>query len=124
MRWVSKSAVYAAALILMGRPGVLLAAAPPPTFGKVTIPRVSSPPRLEAFLQMRPSPAWKGKMARSTDSSNAPPATATGLATHRSLPGYDARIFTGHSFASTKNRERFALDLARREEMFDDEMSK
>ena len=53
----------AAAAIVIGFPGILLAA-PPPSFGQVTIPRVGSPPQLEEFVQMKPSPAWEAKLAR------------------------------------------------------------
>src|SRR5262245_66392667 len=41
-----------------------LFAAPEPTFGRITIPRVSRPPVLEDFLEMKPSPAWDGKLAK------------------------------------------------------------
>ena len=35
-----------------------------PAFVNIRIPRVSSPPRLEDFLGMEPSPAWKNKLAK------------------------------------------------------------
>ncbi len=49
-------------LILCGLPSLVFAA--PITFGQVTIPRVSTPPVLEEFLEMKPSPAWEGKLAK------------------------------------------------------------
>src|ERR1700704_1257611 len=52
-----------AAAILIGLPPTLYAA-PQPTFAQITIPRVSSPPRLEDFLQMKPDPAWEGKLVK------------------------------------------------------------
>jgi len=42
---------------------VSLVAAGPPNFGKIAIPRVSSPPPIEAFLDMKPSPLWQDKLA-------------------------------------------------------------
>ena len=61
MRWMGKSVGRAVLIIVMSLPRLLLAA--PPAFGQVTIPRVSTPPRLYAFRQLKPTPAWHGKMA-------------------------------------------------------------
>ena len=61
MRWI-ETALCGAAAILMASPGLLRAT--PPTFGQVNIRRVTSPPPLEEFLQMKPSPAWEGKLAK------------------------------------------------------------
>ena len=63
MRWMGKSVGCAVLIIVMSLPRLLLAA--PPAFGQVTIPRVSTPPRLEDFLHMKPTPAWDGQMANS-----------------------------------------------------------
>ena len=62
MRWIAK-ALCGATAIVMVLPGLLLAT-PPPTFGQVNIRRVTSPPPLEDFLQMKPSPTWEGKLAK------------------------------------------------------------
>lgn len=52
--------LLAAALVCAGGP--LLAS--DTQFGKVTIPRVPRPPRLEEFLEMRPAPHWQEKLAK------------------------------------------------------------
>src|SRR3954453_12605991 len=36
----------------------------PINFAQVTIPRVSTPPVLEEFFEMKPGPAWEGKLAK------------------------------------------------------------
>jgi hypothetical protein len=38
--------------------------AAPPNFGQITLPRISRAPNLEEFLEMKPSPAWQGKLAK------------------------------------------------------------
>jgi len=43
-------------------PSLLFAA--PITFGQVTIPRIATAPALEEFIDMKPSPAWKGKAGK------------------------------------------------------------
>jgi len=60
--WIG-TALYGAAAVVLAWPGLLLAASPP-TFGQVNIRRVSTPPPLEDFLQMKPSPAWEGRLAK------------------------------------------------------------
>ncbi len=62
MRWIARALCGAAAIVLT-LPGLLLAT-PPPTFSRVNIRRVTSPPPLEDFLPMQPSPAWEGKLAK------------------------------------------------------------
>jgi hypothetical protein len=63
VRRVRQHFCYGAAVIAVCFPAILVAA-PLPNFGRVTIPRVSSVPQLEDFLEMRPSPAWNGKLAK------------------------------------------------------------
>jgi hypothetical protein len=44
--------------------GEAVFAAAPPNFAQLTIPRVSSPPQLEDFLDMTPGAAWEGKLVK------------------------------------------------------------
>ncbi len=121
MRWVWLGLFGAAAAIFPGLPGALFAA-PPPTFGHVTIPRVSSPPRLEDFLQMKPSPAWQGKMARIdkfielTPSDGEPVSQRT-----EAYLGYDSKNLYAVFICFDSQPKRIRAHLARREEIFDDD---
>jgi hypothetical protein len=111
----------AAAVIVMCLPSVLLAA-PPPTFGKVTIPRVSSPPRLEDFLEMKPSPAWQDKMARidqfvqRTPSDGEPVTQRT-----EAYLGYDDKNLYVIFICFDNEPHKVRAYLSRREEVFDDD---
>ena len=122
MDWVGKSMrCAAAAVIVMCLPSVLLAA-PPPTFGKVTIPRVSSPPRLEDFLEMKPSPAWQDKMARidqfvqRTPSDGEPVTQRT-----EAYLGYDDKNLYVIFICFDNEPHKVRAYLSRREEVFDDD---
>ena len=105
----------------MALPG-LLGAAPPPTFGQVNIRRVSSPPQLEDFLQMKPSPAWEGKLAKVDRFIQRTPSDGE-PATHRTEAylGYDDKnlyvIFICFDHEPQKVRAR----LSHREDVFDDD---
>ena len=100
----------------------LLVASPPPTFGQVHIPRVPSPPPLEEFLRMKPSPAWEGKMAKvdrfiqRTPSDGEPTTHPTAA-----YLGYDDKnlyvIFVCFDNEPQKVRAR----LSHREDVFDDD---
>ena len=120
MRWIG-TALCGAAVIVMVLPS-LLVASPPPTFGQVHIPRVPSPPPLEEFLRMKPSPAWEGKMAKvdrfiqRTPSDGEPTTHPTAA-----YLGYDDKnlyvIFVCFDNEPQKVRAR----LSHREDVFDDD---
>jgi Domain of unknown function (DUF5916)/Carbohydrate family 9 binding domain-like len=111
----------AGAAILMGFPATL-SAAPQPSFGQINIPRVTSPPRLEDFLQMKPDPAWEGKLVKvdhfiqRVPSDGEPASQRT-----EAYLGYDDKnlyaIFVCFDTEPRKIRAR----LSRREDVFDDD---
>src|ERR1700730_665710 len=121
VHWAGKGLCCTVAAIVMGLPDLLLAA-PPPTFGQVNIQRVTNPPPLEDFLQMKPSPAWEGKMAKvdrfiqRTPSDGEPASQRT-----EAYLGYDDKnlyvIFVCFDRAPQKIRAR----LSHREDVFDDD---
>src|SRR5437763_16953334 len=92
------------------------------TFGRIHIPRVSTPPHIEEFLTMEPSPAWQGKLAKAEQFRQRIPSDGA-LITEKTevYLGYDSKnlyaIFTCFDHEPQKVRAR----LSRREDVFDDD---
>jgi hypothetical protein len=118
-----KRLCYAAAalVVAMGLSSPLLATSPP-AFGQVTIPRVSSPPPLEEFLEMKPSPAWEGKLAKidrfiqRTPSDGEPVSQRT-----EAYLGYDDKNLYAIFICFDNEPKKIRARLSRREDVFDDD---
>ena len=111
----------AAAIALLSLTGALFAA-PPPTFGQITIPRVSSPPQLEDFLQMKPSPSWEGKLVKvdrfiqRVPSDGEPVSQPT-----EAYLGYDDKNLYAMFICFDREPQKIRARLSRREDVFDDD---
>ena len=123
MHRTGKRLCYAAAalVVAMGLSSPLLATSPP-AFGQVTIPRVSSPPPLEEFLEMKPSPAWEGKLAKidrfiqRTPSDGEPVSQRT-----EAYLGYDDKNLYAIFICFDNEPKKIRARLSRREDVFDDD---
>jgi hypothetical protein len=120
VRWIG-TALCGAAAIAMALPGLLLAT-PPPTFGQVKIRRVTNPPPLEEFLQMKPSPAWEGKLAKVDRFIQRTPSDAE-PATHRTEAylGYDDKNLYVIFICFDSEPQKVRARLSHREDVFDDD---
>jgi hypothetical protein len=120
LRWIAK-ALCGAAAIVMVLPGLLLAT-PPPTFGQVNIRRVASPPPLEDFLQMKPSPTWEGKLAKVERFIQRTPSDGEPT-THRTEAylGYDDKNLYVIFICFDSEPQKVRARLSHREDVFDDD---
>ncbi len=120
MRWIG-TVLCGTAAIVMAVPELLLAA-PPPTFGQVNIRRVSSPPSLEDFLQMKPGPAWEGKLAKVDRFIQRTPSDGEPT-THRTEAylGYDDKNLYVIFVCFDSEPEKVRARLSHREDVFDDD---
>ncbi len=120
MRGIGK-ALCGAAAIVMALPGLLLAT-PPPSFGQVNIQRVTSPPPLEDFLQMKPSPAWEGKLAKVDRFIQRTPSDGEPT-THRTEAylGYDEKDLYVIFICFDSEPQKIRARLSHREDVFDDD---
>ncbi len=122
MQSVGRCLCYAAAVVILFLPGALVVAAPPPTFGQVTIPRISSSPQLEDFLAMKPSPAWGGKLAKidhfiqRIPSDGEPASQRT-----EAYLGYDEKNLYAVFICFDSDPQKVRARLSRREDIFDDD---
>ena len=121
MLGVRRNIAYVAAVVAVVLQGAVFAA-PPPTFGQVTIPRVKSPPPLEDFLEMKPSPAWDGKLARidhfiqRIPSDGEPASQRT-----EAYLGYDDKNLYAIFICFDSDPQKVRARLSRREDIFDDD---
>ena len=98
------------------------ASPPPANFGRIRIPRVSTPPPIEAFLDMKPSPAWEGKLAKADHFIQRIPSDGEPVSeVTEAYLGYDNKnlyaIFICFDHEPAKLRAR----LSRREDLIDDD---
>src|SRR5436190_7998606 len=117
----SKSWLVAAVWIALGVPGLALGS-PDGNFGTLAIPRIERAPTLEDFLDMKPDPAFAGKLAtvsgliQRIPNDGAPSTQRTDV-----YLGYDSKnlyaIFVAFDTEPSKIRAR----LSRREDIFDDD---
>src|SRR5215467_7801746 len=88
----------------------------------IRIPRVSSPPRLEDFLTMEPSPEWKDKLVKvdrftqRIPSDGAPVSQKT-----EAYLGYDQKNLYAIFVCFDSEPEKLRARLSRREDIFDDD---
>jgi len=96
--------------------------AAPPNFGRILIPRVSTPPTLEQFLDMQPSPAWRGKLAKvdrfiqRVPSDGQPVSQVT-----EAYLGYDNKNLYVIFICFDNQPQKIRARLSRREDIFDDD---
>jgi hypothetical protein len=110
----------AVATLVLGAPA--LAAAPPPNFGQITIPRVSSPPTLEDFSDMQPSPAWAGKLVKVDRFIQRIPSDGEPVSQRtEAYLGYDDKNLYVIFICFDQERQKVRARLSRREDVFDDD---
>jgi len=91
-------------------------------FGKIRIPRVDIPPRIEEFLAMEPSPAWKGKLAKAEQFRQRIPSDGAPVSERTEVYlGYDARNLYAIYICFDREPQRLRARLSRREDLFDDD---
>lgn len=112
----------AALIALLVAAAPRLNGAPPPTFGKLRIPRVSSPPPIEAYLEMAPSPAWAGRLAQVERFVQRVPhdGEAVSQPTQAYL-GYDDKNLYAIFICEDREPEKVRARLSRREDIWDDD---
>jgi len=91
-------------------------------FGKIRIPRVNTPPRIEEFLSMEPSPAWKGKLAKAEQFRQRIPSDGAPVSERTEVYlGYDAKNLYAIYICFDREPQRLRARLSRREDLFDDD---
>ncbi len=120
MRWIG-TALCGAAAMVMALPELVFAI-PPPTFGQVNIRRITSPPPLEEFLQMKPSPAWEGRLAKVDRFTQRTPSDGEPT-THRTEAylGYDDKNLYVIFICFDSQPQKVRARLSHREDVFDDD---
>ena len=120
MGWVNQS-LWCAVTIVSTLVGPVWAV-PPPTLAQVTIPRVSSNPQLEDFLEMKPSPAWDGKLAKIDRFTQRTPSDGQPVS-QRTLAylGYDDKNLYAIFICFDNEPKKIRARLSRREDVFDDD---
>ena len=92
------------------------------TFGQIRIPRVSTPPRIEEFLDMEPSPAWKDKLAKAEQFHQRVPSDGALISERTEVYlGYDAKNLYAIYICFDSEPHRVRARLSRREDVFDDD---
>ena len=118
--WVKQS-LWCAVAIISTRLGPIYAAAPP-TLGRITIPRVSSPPQLEDFLDMKPSPAWEDKLAKIDRFTQRTPSDGQPVSQRtEAYLGYDDKNLYAIFICFDSEPGKIRARLSRREDVFDDD---
>ncbi|HEY6185697.1 MAG TPA: DUF5916 domain-containing protein [Terriglobales bacterium] len=95
----------------------------PITFGQVNIPRVATAPVLEEFLDMKPSPAWEGKLAKIDRFLQRTPSDGE-LASQRTEAylGYDSKNLYAIFICFDNEPSKVRARLSKREDIFDDDI--
>jgi hypothetical protein len=102
--------------------GEVAFAAPQPNFAHLTIPRVSSPPQLEDFLDMKPAPKWQGKLAKIDNFIQRTPSDGEPVSQRtEAYLGYDDKNLYVIYVCFDSEPHGIRAHLARREEIFDDD---
>jgi hypothetical protein len=118
--WVKQS-LWCAVAIISTLLGPIYAAAPP-TLGRITIPRVSSPPQLEDFLDMKPSPAWEDKLAKIDRFTQRTPSDGQPVSQRtEAYLGYDDKNLYAIFICFDSEPGKIRARLSRREDVFDDD---
>ena len=120
VNWVKQS-LWCAVAIISTLLGPIYAAAPP-TLGRITIPRVSSPPQLEDFLEMKPSPAWEDKLAKIDRFTQRTPSDGQPVSQRtEAYLGYDDKNLYAIFICFDSEPGKIRARLSRREDVFDDD---
>lgn len=91
-------------------------------FGKIRIPRVDTPPRIEDFLNMEPSPAWQGKLAKAEQFRQRIPSDGAPVSERTEVYfGYDTKNLYAIYICFDREPQRLRARLSRREDVFDDD---
>ena len=91
-------------------------------FGSIRLPRVNTPPRIEEFLNMEPSPAWKDKLARAEQFHQRIPSDGAPVSERTEVYlGYDAKNLYAIFICFDSEPQRLRARLSRREDIFDDD---
>jgi hypothetical protein len=91
-------------------------------FGGIRIPRVNTPPHVEEFLNMEPSAAWKGKLAKAEQFHQRVPSDGAPVSERTEVYfGYDAKNLYAIYICFDSEPERLRARLSRREDVFDDD---
>ena len=93
-----------------------------PEFTSIHIPRVASPPKVEDFLTMEPSPAWQGKLAKVQGFRQRVPSDGAAV-TERTEAyfGYDDRNLYAIFVCFDRDPQQVRARMSRREDVFDDD---
>jgi hypothetical protein len=107
---------------------LLLVFAVPPLFAKspefrsIQIPRVGSPPRLEEFLNMEPSPRWQGKLAKVDQLTQRVPSDGAPVSQRTEIYlGYDDKNLYSIFVCFDSQPQKIRARLSRRDDIFDDD---
>ena len=93
-----------------------------PDFGNIHIPRVNQPPRLEDFLNMEPSSAWKGKLAKAEQFRQRVPSDGMPVSEKTEVYlGYDDKNLYVIFICFDREPQQVRARLSRREDLFDDD---
>lgn len=93
-----------------------------PSFGKIHIPRVDAPPRIEDFLSMEPSPAWQGKLAKAEQFLQRDPSDGAPVSERTEVYlGYDDKNLYAIYVCFDREPQQVRARLSRREDIFDDD---
>ena len=114
--------IFAVTLVEVCLAPLRLAGAPGPNFGTITIPRVLRPPQLEEFLDMKPSPAWQGKLAKITGFTQRIPndGQPSSQRTETYL-GYDDKNLYAIFVCFDTEPKKLRARLSRRDDVIDDD---
>jgi hypothetical protein len=112
-------------LLVCALPRLFLAQTPlsqTPEFGTVHIPRVASPPRLEDFLTMEPTPAWKDKLAMVEGLRQRVPTDGAPISQRTEVYlGYDDKNLYAIFVCFDSEPRKIRARLSRREDVLDDD---
>ena len=93
-----------------------------PEFRSIQIPRVSSPPRLEEFLNMEPPPRWKDKLAKVDQLTQRIPSDGAPVSQRTEIYlGYDDKNFYVIFVCFDSEPQKIRARLSRRDDIFDDD---
>ena len=96
--------------------------AAPPNFGQIRIPRVSTPPKLEEFLDMSPSPAWEGKLSKVDGFVQRIPRDGQPVSQRtEAYLGYDSKNLYAIFICFDSEPQKLRARLSRRDDLIDDD---
>lgn len=114
------SRLYMVAGVALVLPPLLRAV--PPDFERITIPRISRAPILEEFLDMKPSAAWEGKLAKVERFTQRIPSDGAPVSQHtEAYLGYDDKNLYAIFVCFDTEPQRIRARLSRREDIVDDD---